>query len=55
MTDEGWFEGLDPEDHGAAVTRIREGQAETPADWPKAALEQGFAGDRDEYYDRLHE
>ncbi|WP_136715161.1 NOP5/NOP56 family protein [Halorientalis salina] len=55
MTDEGWFAGLDPEDHGAAVTRIREGQAETSADWPRVAVEQGFAGNRDEYYDRLHE
>lgn len=55
MTDEGWFTGVDPVDRGAAVTHIREGQADAPADWPAVAVESGFADDEDEYYDRLHE
>ncbi|MFD1588823.1 NOP5/NOP56 family protein [Halorientalis brevis] len=55
MTDEGWFAGLDPEDRAGAVARIREGRADAPADWPAVAVEDDYAGDQDEYYDRLHE
>lgn len=44
-----WFAGADP------VDRIREGASDEPADWPQQALEEGFADDEDEYYDRLHE
>ncbi|WP_324758491.1 NOP5/NOP56 family protein [Haloarcula montana] len=50
---DGWFAGLDPDDEAAAVTRIREGAAETTADWPSLAVESGFATDRKEYYERL--
>jgi nucleolar protein 56 len=44
-----WFAGSDP------VDRIREGTAEQPADWPRRAVETGFAADEATYYDRLHE
>ncbi|MFC7077546.1 NOP5/NOP56 family protein [Haloarcula halophila] len=50
---DGWFAGLDPDDERGAVTRIREGGAETTADWPSLAVESGFATDREEYYERL--
>ncbi|MFC6973804.1 NOP5/NOP56 family protein [Halomicroarcula sp. GCM10025709] len=50
----GWFVGLDPDDGAAAVTRIRDGQADEPADWPTLAVDAGFAADREEYYERLH-
>jgi len=52
---DGWFAGLDPDDVAGASTAIREGRADTPADWPALAVESGFAADADEYYDRLHE
>lgn len=44
-----WFAGSDP------VDRIREGGADEPADWPRQAVEDGFAADETEYYGRLHE
>lgn len=50
---EGWFAGLAGDATGA--TRIREGSAETPDDWPASAIESGFAADEEEYYARLHE
>ena len=50
-----WFDGLDPGDTEAAADRIRTGRADAPDDWPVQAVESGFATDRDDYYDRLHE
>ncbi|NLV10539.1 hypothetical protein GOC74_11440 [Halomicrobium mukohataei] len=52
MTD-GWFAGLDPDDDEAAVAAIRESSADEPAEWPRLAVDAGFAEDTDEYYDRL--
>jgi nucleolar protein 56 len=54
-TDPAWFAGLDPEDVEEAETRIRDGQAAGPADWPRRAVEAGFAEDETQYYDRLRE
>lgn len=50
---EGWFIGLDPDDEGGTMARIRAGNAEAPADWPARAVDSGFAADEAEYYDRL--
>ena len=51
----GWFEGMKPDDTEAAAAAIRDGRAEAPADWPALAVESGFAGSEEEYYDALHE
>ncbi|AQL41459.1 nucleolar [Halorientalis sp. IM1011] len=55
MTDDAWFAGLDPGDTGGGARRIREGSAESPADWPELAVDAGFAADKAEYYERLRE
>ncbi|WP_323173847.1 NOP5/NOP56 family protein [Natrialba sp. PRR66] len=58
------FDGLDDRDAGDArdardgstvVTAIREGQTETPQDWPALAVDDEFADDEAAYYDRLHD
>lgn len=49
----GWFAGLDPDDTAAGATRIREGRADAPDDWPRAAVESGFAASESDYYERL--
>jgi nucleolar protein 56 len=51
----GWFTGLDPGDLEAAATAISEGGADQPQNWPKRAVQSGFATDEDDYYDALHE
>jgi nucleolar protein 56 len=55
----GWFRDVDPADADtnvdAARATIEDGSADEPNDWPARAVETGFADDRDEYYDRLHE
>ncbi|TKX86676.1 NOP58 family protein [Halorubrum sp. SS5] len=59
----GWFEGS-PTDGGAetgsddaataaAAARVRDGSADSPADWPALAVESGAADSTDDYYDRL--
>jgi len=53
--DSGWFESVPPDDLEAARKAIENGSAETPKDWPTKAVEAGFAEDKEEYYDRLHE
>jgi nucleolar protein 56 len=53
MTTDAWFAGLDPGDTDEAATRIREGSAGAPADWPTLAVEAGFAADEAEYYETL--
>jgi len=58
----GWFEarpsGAADGDAGTgsddAAARVRDGSAAAPADWPARAVKAGFAGDADEYYDRLN-
>ncbi len=52
--DRGWFAGVDPGSEAAAAA-IREGSAETTEQWPRAAVESGFAADEGDYYDRLRE
>lgn len=54
-SDGGWFAGIDPDDSDAVRAAIAEGTADAPEDWPTQAVESGFASDREEYYDRLHE
>ena len=54
-SDVGWFAGTDPDDVDAHATRIRDGSADAPADWPEIAIDTGFATDEAEYYERLHE
>ncbi|WP_336339097.1 NOP5/NOP56 family protein [Haloarcula brevis] len=51
----GWFAGLDPDDDAAAVERIQAGRADAPDDWPRRAVDAGFAADESTYYERLHE
>jgi len=51
----GWFAGIDPEDAEAAADRVRGGAADSPADWPALAVDEGFADDDAEYYERLHD
>ena len=53
--DSGWFESVPPDDLEAAEKAIDSGSAESPKDWPTRAVEAGFAEDKDEYYDKLHE
>jgi len=53
--DAGWFAALDADDVEAAAARVRDGEAESPADWPSRAVDAGFAADEDDYYDALHE
>jgi nucleolar protein 56 len=51
----GWFTDLNPGDVEAAATAISEGEADQPQNWPKKAIESGFATDEDDYYEALHE
>ena len=61
--DAGWFAGLSPADvdideanaTDAARRRIATGEADEPRDWPRLAVEAGFADSESAYYDRLHE
>ncbi|MFD1688944.1 NOP5/NOP56 family protein [Halolamina salifodinae] len=53
--DSGWFESVPPGDLGAARKAIENGTAETPKDWPTKAVESGFAEDKEEYYEKLHQ
>ena len=50
---EGWFHGADSIDEQTA--RVRDGEADHPLDWPRLAVESGFAADEADYYERLHE
>ena len=56
MTDatEGWFSGRSPDADGDLRAAIRTGRADTPTDWPTAAVKSGFAPDTDDYYEQLH-
>jgi nucleolar protein 56 len=55
MTDGGWFQDLGDRDRDAAADAIRDGRAAEPRDWPDRAIEAGFAADREDYYECLHE
>ena len=55
MSDAGWFVGLEPGDVPAAARAIHDGRADEPQDWPRLAVEAGYAPDRESYYERLHE
>ncbi len=61
MTDEtdppeaAWFATVEAGDVDAASAALTDGRAETPRDWPRLAVETGFADSTTEYYDRLHE
>ncbi len=50
---EGWFADVSPDAEEVAATAIRDGSATEPADWPRQAVDSGFANDTEEYYDRL--
>jgi len=52
---EGWFADVDPGDGDAAATAVREGGAESPADWPSLAVEFGAFDDAAAYYDALRD
>ncbi|WP_158056393.1 NOP5/NOP56 family protein [Halorussus halophilus] len=52
--DAGWFEGVAPDDTAAGAARIRDGSADAPDDWPRQAIESGFAADEGDYYAKLH-
>ncbi|GKZ13345.1 NOP5/NOP56 family protein [Haladaptatus sp. T7] len=49
----GWFAGVEPDDVEDGARAIREGCADTPADWPERAVEAGFAEDDADYYEKL--
>lgn len=53
--DAGWFSVRDADEgrDDAARERIANGSAERPRDWPRLAVESGFADSTDDYYDRL--
>ncbi len=53
--EKGWFEGVDRGDAGATRSAIESRTAESPADWPAAAVEAGFVDTEDDYYAALHE
>ena len=53
MTASAWFDGLEPDDVGAAARAIAAGSADGPEDWPRLAVESGFADSIEGYYARL--
>ncbi|WP_253737413.1 NOP5/NOP56 family protein [Halohasta salina] len=54
-TDRGWFTGLASGSVDGAREAIESGSAAEPADWPRRAVDAGFASDEDNYYELLHE
>ncbi|WP_266077063.1 NOP5/NOP56 family protein [Haladaptatus caseinilyticus] len=50
---DGWFAGVSPDDADAGARAIREGNADTPSDWPQQAVEVDFATDESDYYAKL--
>jgi len=53
-TEGAWFHDVSAGDDSTAQARIRDGEADDPADWPRLAVETGYADDVDAYYDELH-
>ena len=55
MSEQGWFAGVDRDDTASAAVAVREGSADAPDDWPRLAVEAGFAADEADYYGALHD
>jgi nucleolar protein 56 len=53
--DSGWFVDGDPDSVADAAAAIRDGDCESPQDWPREAVEAGAVADEAAYYERLHE
>ncbi|NUE02862.1 NOP58 family protein [Halorubraceae archaeon YAN] len=53
MTQQGWFEGVSPDDSDSTIDRIRDGDSDAPDHWPKRAVEAGFSADEETYYEQL--
>ncbi|GAB3037537.1 NOP5/NOP56 family protein [Natronobiforma cellulositropha] len=51
----GWFAAVDRDEPDSVRRALENGRADGPADWPRLAVEAGFAADEDAYYDSLHE
>ncbi|MEZ3164592.1 NOP5/NOP56 family protein [Halorubrum sp. RMP-47] len=57
--DAGWFSPLAADEEAGrdgtdtARERIADGEADRPLDWPRRAVEAGFADSTEDYYDRL--
>jgi len=51
----GWVADAPPGDLDAARRAIRDGEAESPENWPARAVGAGVVADEDEYYEWLHE
>ncbi len=51
----GWFVDVDPGDVDGATAAIMNETAAEPRNWPRLAVESGYADSESEYYDRLHE
>lgn len=43
------------EGYAAGARAIRDSRSDHPRDWPRVAVEEGYAADEESYYDRLHE
>ena len=52
---EGWFADVEPGDLHGAAGAIATGGAADPDDWPRLAVEAGFADSESDYYDALRE
>ncbi len=53
--DGGWFEGLERGDLDGAREAIEDGSVDAPDDWPALAVESGFAGSEEAYYEALRQ
>ena len=53
--DGGWFEGLERGDLDGARDAIEDGSVDAPDDWPALAVESGFAGSEEAYYEALRQ
>ncbi|WP_458208990.1 NOP5/NOP56 family protein [Haladaptatus sp. NG-SE-30] len=51
--EDGWFAGVEPDNVADGARAIQEGNADTPADWPRQAVDSGFADDEADYYAKL--
>jgi len=51
----GWVADAPPGDLDAARRAIRDGEAESPENWPARAVDAGVVADEGEYYEWLHE
>ncbi|MEF8778064.1 MAG: NOP5/NOP56 family protein [Natronomonas sp.] len=51
----GWFADIDPDSPEAMAAAIRDGSADTVEEWPRLAVESGFAETESDYYEILHD